>query len=98
MRELLDVLILGHYNKCVIFSAFRMMMLLFLLNSLILLYSSFVIRSLVKSLLSFKPNLFNSHVNLSSFLIVTFFSFSVALMMLKNFLFLSWFCYFQISF
>ena len=65
-------------------SAFRMMMLSFLLNSLILLYS-FVIRSLVKSLLSFRPNLFNSHVNLSSFLMVTFFSFSAALMLLKSF-------------
>ena len=65
-------------------SAFRMM-LSFLLNSLILLYSSFVIRSLVKSLLSFRPNLFNSHVNLSSFLMVTFFSFSAALMLLISF-------------
>ena len=35
-------------------SVFRMMMLSFLLNSLILLYSFFVIRSLVKSLLSLK--------------------------------------------
>ena len=47
-------------------SAFRTMMLSFLLNSLILLYSSFVIRSLVNSL-SFRPNLFKSHFNLSSF-------------------------------
>ena len=66
-------------------STFRMMMLSFLLNSLILLYSSFVIRSLVKSLLSFRLNLFNSHVNLSSFLMVTFFFFSAALMLLESF-------------
>ena len=61
------------------------MTLSFLLNSLILLYSFFVIRFLVKSLLSFRPIFFNSHVNLSSFLMVTFFSFSASLMLLKRF-------------
>ena len=66
-------------------SAFRMRMFSFLLNSLILLSSSFVIRSLVKSLLSFRPNLFNSYANLSSFLMVTFFLFFRSLDVVEKF-------------
>ena len=98
MRELLDVLILVHYNNVLFLSAFLMMILSFLLNCLFLLYSSLVIRYLVKFLLGFRPNLFNSHVNFSSFLVVIFFSFSAALILMQSFPISILVLFFQISF